>query len=169
MPITDIDTQRQKLIAIYEGLDTLEQHLVQLFSVLYQNVHKTLFITILSKSGLRDPDGKVFVPKSFNPILHRLVEQQVIENTDSRYRCHPLLVEIVTQQAVREGNLKTMAHAIQEADPLPNRHYSFYKAFNSYEQSIREIRIHLYLRAYDKMSDLLDLCIQTYPEQFETI
>jgi hypothetical protein len=167
MPITDIDAQRQELMQKYDGLNSLEQAIVQLFAVIYQSINKTQLVVCLSKSGIRDAAGKVFVPKTLNPLLLRLTEQHIIETIDTRYRCHPLLMEIVTRQAVQQSNFESMAQAIQEADPLHDRRYYFYASpFVSYEQAVREIRLALYRGDFKKMYQQLDASATGYPQQF---
>jgi hypothetical protein len=39
MPTTDIDAQRQELMQNYDGLNSLEQAIVQLFAVVYQSIN----------------------------------------------------------------------------------------------------------------------------------
>lgn len=141
----DAADQRAKLAAIYHALPPLEQEIVQLFSVVYEPVSRTTFVSCLSPAGIRDKGGKSFVNKTLKPFLDRLLAENIlVQESGQGPRCHPLLSEIASRDAVRSGRFSDMAEAVETRIPIykPWKHEPRY--FKSGQQFLREVRIGIY-------------------------
>ncbi|HIK43674.1 MAG TPA: DEAD/DEAH box helicase [Leptolyngbyaceae cyanobacterium M65_K2018_010] len=149
---------RAKLVDRYQQLPAFERELVQLFSIIYAAVGKTKAIDCLN-AYLRDRhSSKALTLTDANPYFTKLLHQELLV-AQSGYgpQCHPLLVEIATRDAVRQGTFEPMVKAVQ--DKLPVRKADWNKSltlFQNEDQFLREVRIGLYRRDWDYIEKQFD-------------
>ncbi len=156
MPSPNQAALRADLLQSYEKLPEQDRELVQLYAIIYIPIGKVKLIDCFSrylenasKGSASKESASKKLPldlKRLNPLLARLNGQRMLV-THSNYgpQCHPLLVEIATRDAVRQGTFEPMAKAVQTQ--LPVRTHGWNKAlrlFQSEDEFIREVRIGLY-------------------------
>lgn len=137
--------QRDKLAATYRALPAVEQEILQLFSVVYEPVSRTTFVSCCGPAGLRDESGRIFVNKTLKPHLDKLLaEDLLLQESGQGPQCHRLLTEIATRDAVRSGRFAAMAEAVQTRIPIytPWKHAP--RHFANSRQFLREVRIGIY-------------------------
>jgi superfamily II DNA or RNA helicase len=148
---TNLAQQRDQLAAIYRALPPLKQELVQLFSVVYEPVSRTTFMSCCSVAGIRDPDGKSFVNKTLKPHLDKLLAEELLVQESGRgLQCHRLLTEIATREAVRSGRFPAMVKAVETKIPIYRPSWKHApRHFQNREQFLREVRIGIYNQDLD--------------------
>ncbi len=148
MPSPKQATLRANLLQSYEKLPGEDRELVQLYAIIYIAIGKVKLIDCFNRYMQSVGKKPSLDLKRLNPLLVRLNGQRMLV-TQSNYgpQCHPLLVEIATRDAVRQGTFEPMANAVQAQ--LPVRTHGWNKAlrlFQSEDEFIREVRIGLYRR-----------------------
>lgn len=119
--------------------------MVQLFSVIYEPVSRSSFMTCLNQVEATNQQGKLFVNQSLKPYIDRLLEAGVLVQTNGQGpQCHPALVEIATRDAVQADRFELFANVVQERLPISNRWRGGPHYFNSERQLIRQVRIGIY-------------------------
>ncbi len=146
MPLdTDIDQVRQRLVQAYRKLPATEQAIVQLVSVIYEPVSRTQFVNCLNQAGIKDQKGQGFVTTTFKPYCDRLIEKGfLIQNSGQGFQCNPLLMEIATRDAVQAQRFESLAKAVHQTFPIPQRYKTGPRYFSNDRQLIREVRIGIY-------------------------
>ncbi|MEC4813286.1 MAG: DEAD/DEAH box helicase [Scytonema sp. PMC 1069.18] len=136
---------RTQLAQDYRQLPALEQKIVQLFSVIYEPIHRTSFMDCLNDIGARNQNGKPFVNSSLKSYIDKLLAASLlVQYTGQGIECHPLLVEIATRDALRAGQFEAMVTVVQEKLPIRTYWQDGPRLFQSKRQLIREIRIGIY-------------------------
>lgn len=144
-PPTQADRQREKLAAIYRALPLLEREIVQLFSVAYQPVSRTTFMSCCGPAGITDQDSKALVNKTLKPHLDQLLATGLlVQESGQGPRCHPLLTEIATRDAVRTGRFAAMVEAVETKIPIYKPWAHSPRHFANGQQFLREVRIGIY-------------------------
>ncbi|MGI0489672.1 DEAD/DEAH box helicase [Pantanalinema rosaneae CENA516] len=142
-----VETQqiRQQLIKTYRQLLPLEQTIVQLFSVIYEPISRTLFVSCLNALGVRTRNEASFTATSVKPYLDRLIDLEVlVQYSGQGPQCHPLLKEVATRDIVQTGRFDAFANTVEKIIPIPQRWKNGPRTFNSEGLFIREFRIGLY-------------------------
>lgn len=143
--MTNTAQVRTQLAQTYRQLPRLEQQIVQLFSVIYEPLPRTSFMQCLNQMGSRDEKGKPFIAKTLKPYLDRLIEAGLlIAEAGQGPQCHPLLVEIATRDAVRDGSFENLVQVVQERLPIPLIRGDKTRYFTNESQLLRELRIGIY-------------------------
>jgi len=122
----------------YQTLPPFEKSLVQLASIIYEPVNRTIFANCLRRARIAGPKGEWLTTTSITPYILKLQE---VELLDKDCRCPDELIELVSREAVSTGNYKGMAGAVQSEIP-----------FSQYQskwpqrcwRAMREYRIGLY-------------------------
>jgi SNF2 family DNA or RNA helicase len=149
MPLSSTNTEKvRSLIAkVYQTLPPLEQLIVQLFSVIYEPVSRSLFIICWNHLPERDRFSKHFSVPSIKPYLDRLIEVGVlVQQSGYGPQCHPLITEIATRDAVQSKRFDRLVQAVEKGFPIPRRWKDGPVSFGNDRQLIREIRVGLYRR-----------------------
>lgn len=147
MPLTLPQTEnlRKPLIEAYAKRSPLHKNILQLFSVIYEPVSKALLLECLKHSKVRDNNKKPFTTTTLAPHLELLIRANLlIQEKGFGPQCHPLIVEIVTRDAVKTKTFETWANTVEEMLPLRQRWKDGPRTFSSDRQLLREVRIGLY-------------------------
>jgi hypothetical protein len=108
----DIENKRAELMARYEQLDSISQHMLQLASIIYYGVGRSDFVVMLRKAGVRNAIGKVLAYPEFKQYLETLAKQELMLDEQGKpMRCAPLIVEILTRKALASGNFDVYVEA----------------------------------------------------------
>ncbi len=142
---TDLERLRAQLLERYHSLPSLEQLIVQLFSVIYEPISRATFMVCLNQLGAHDPQGKPFTTASLKPHIERLLCDELLTQAGGQGpQCHPLITEIATRDAVHVGRFEMLAQVVQSRMPITSRWKNGPRHFTSNHQLMREIRIGLY-------------------------
>jgi superfamily II DNA or RNA helicase len=139
-----------ELAEAYHLLPAVDKTLVQLFSVIYGKVNRNQLLSCVKQANIRDAKNKPFEPISLSKVINRLLQRNFLSQAHTEGpRCHELLTEIATKDAVREGIFETLVAAIHEKLPLQVRAYQKVIVFKDNDQLIRELRIGLYRQDFE--------------------
>lgn len=143
---TEISQLRQQLTANYHQLPETAKQIVRLFSVIYAPVTRNNFLQCFNQLGVTDNKGKQFVNNTLRPYLENLLNQELLIQEPGRSpQCNPLIVEIVTRDAIAVGVWEDMVEIMNTCLTIPTRYNSNdARVFNSIEQLLREIRVGIY-------------------------
>ncbi|MDG4549037.1 MAG: DEAD/DEAH box helicase [Candidatus Contendobacter sp.] len=161
MSATDDQKTRQSLLNAYDALPPLEQAIVQLLSVIYEEVGKTALADCARRCDAPQIKSKGFPQPGLAPLLDRLVNKKLVIKANNQWLCHRLIVEDLTRRAVREGRFESMAKAVQET--IKTSGWGDYLYFRGYRQALRELRIAFYRGDMARMQRILEVCVKSYP------
>jgi superfamily II DNA or RNA helicase len=144
MTRSTIETRTQ-LVERYRQLSTAEQKMLQLFSVIYEPINRTIFASCFNRTGTLDEKGKVFGTPAFKIAIDKLLKQELlVQSGGNGPSCNPLIVEIATRDAIRTGEFETLLAAIEAVIPVKRTWEKGPRSFSSQDQFIREVRIGIY-------------------------
>ena len=149
---------RSQLWEIYQQRDPLEQQIVQLLSVVYGSIEAQQAANCFKLAGLKSPRGKVFTAATARALLKKLTQAQLLLYTvDQRYRCHPLLVELATRDAIGQDCFSEWVNIVQRTFPprLSGRRGITYLFFTQ-DELFRSARIALYQGDYHQLVGLFE-------------
>lgn len=136
---------RSLLVKAYQKLPSLEQVIVQLFSVIYEPVSRALFISCLNHLKPAERNHQHFTNPSIKPYIDRLLEMNLlIQQGGFGPQCHPLLAEIATRDAVQAGRFEALVSAMEQGFPVSRRWKDGPIYFSNDRQLIRQLRIGIY-------------------------
>jgi superfamily II DNA or RNA helicase len=143
--VNSTENLRQLLIRRYHQMPSLEQTMVQLFSVMYEPVSRATYTLCLTQLGITDSSGRPFNNQTLKPYIDRLLALEVITQSGNQGpQCHPMLAEVATREAVRAGKFKAMMKVVQKQLPLTERWKGGPVYFTSSRQLVREVRLGIY-------------------------
>ncbi len=139
-------SQRDRVVDAYHELSSMEQWIVQFFSVLYEPVSRNNMVICLNHAGTNDSKtGRPFSIITFKPVCDRLIKLDVlIQNSGLGPQCNPLLAEIATRDAIRMGRFESMVDIVHVKLPIRERYKGGPRYFVNDAQLIREVRIGIY-------------------------
>jgi SNF2 family DNA or RNA helicase len=137
-----IEKTRQKLVASYNSLPELDRVIVQLISVIYRPVSRTLILDLLNETELCG--DKRWIAVTLKPYLDRFIANDLlIPNRQSGVQIQPLIAEIATRDAVVDGRFAVMSKAVKILLPIAEYGHGVRK-FSHYSELVREVRLGLY-------------------------
>ena len=141
----DLEQSRHQLVTVYRKLPSLEQVMVQLFSVIYEPISRSLLLNCWNHLSATDRGSKLLNAASIKPYVDRLLELGVlVQQSGTGPQCHPLLTEIATRDAVQANRFERLVQAVEKGFPVPRRWKDGPISFGTDRQLIREIRVGLY-------------------------
>ena len=141
----DLEQSRHQLVTVYRKLPPLEQVMVQLFSVIYEPISRSLLLSCWNYLSAQDRGSKLLNAATIKPCIDRLLELGVLmQHSGTGPQCHPLLTEIATRDAVQANRFERLVEAVQKGFPVPRRWKDGPISFGTDRQLLREIRIGLY-------------------------
>ena len=146
-----LEDERAKLLERYHQIPAFDRELVQLFSIIYTPVGKTKVVDCLNAYLRHSGQTLKYDLAALNPHLTRLMNHGILVAEGGHgSRCHPLLVEMVTRDALAQGTFETMVTVVQEKLPIPTANWNRnQRSFQSEDQFLREVRIGLYRVDWD--------------------
>lgn len=153
----------QKLVDLYHQESAVNQHIIQGLSVIYEPVTRTDFLDCLKGTEQQDNQGNSYNSKTLKPHLDHLLNLQLlVEKTDNRGQkgicCHPAIVELVTQDAVKQNKFEEWVKIINTLLPIDVRTWGEpVRRFHSEAQLFRELRIGLYRKDWSFFLDQIDI------------
>jgi SNF2 family DNA or RNA helicase len=160
MPGTaDVEVIREALVSKYQQLSDPEREMLQLYSVVYAPVTQSKFQSCLNAYIKGDKQRKALTNATLTPHLNHLLKQNLlVSQKNVGQMCHPLLVEIVTRDAIRQGCFDAMVKVVQAQLPLNASSWNKnLRMFTSDEQFVREVRIGLYRLDLEYVHEQFDI------------
>jgi superfamily II DNA or RNA helicase len=137
-----IENQRQQLVISYQNLAELDRSIVQLISVIYTPVSRTMILTCLEHAKISG--DKPLSAATLKPFIDRLLSSQILRSIGKHsIQIDPLIAEIATRDAVRAGRFGAINAAINQHLPIA-QYGSGVRNFSNESEFIREIRLGLY-------------------------
>ncbi|GAA6623014.1 hypothetical protein [Scytonema sp. NUACC26] len=153
----DSEVLRSQLAKDYRQLSTLEQSIIQLFSVVYEPINRTTFLDCFTYTGARNENGLLFNASNLKPYLDKLLASGLlVQPIGFGPQCHPLLVEIATRDAVKTGRFNVFVKTVQDKLPIKTQWQGGPRFFKSKSQLIREVRIGLYSHNLNFINEQLE-------------
>ena len=141
---------RERLVNAYRKLPPLDKKILQLLSVIYEPVSRTKLLACLNEMKVLDSDKKTLVMQTLKPPCDRLSALNLmVQEKNQGAECHPLVIEIVTRDAVQTGQLEPIVKAIEKALPITPRWPGGPRYFTSERTLVREVRIGIYRNDVD--------------------
>ncbi|MDY6899783.1 MAG: ATP-dependent helicase, partial [Cyanobacteriota bacterium] len=147
MSDSDVDTAqlRSQLIEEFRLLPSLEEKIIQLFSVIYEPINRTSFMECFNSIGARDSNDKPFISSKLKPYIDNLLASGLlIQERGKAPQCHPLLAEVATRSAIKSGCFAAMAKTVEDKLPIRSYYADGPKIFQNLTQLIREVRLGIY-------------------------
>lgn len=135
---------RAQLTSKFHQLPPLEQKIIQLFSVIYEPMNRTLFMEMLNITGVRDANDKLFTIPTLKPYIDKLLADELLVQFKQGIRCHWLLIEIATRSALEARCFESMVKAVQLRIPIRELFSNGPCNFQNNDEFIREVRIGIY-------------------------
>lgn len=156
--VTEVNRARQELQQRYALLQPPDQELLQLMSVIFSPVAKKQLRECIDIYWRQHTPSSPLTNDDFNQTWKRLTSQELVVAT-SGYgcQCHPLMVEILTREAVRLGQFEAMVTVVEQVLPIPVAQWrGSQRLFQNQGQLLRELRIGLYRCDWAYMERQLD-------------
>jgi superfamily II DNA or RNA helicase len=156
-----IEKTRDRLVAVYHSLVEIDRSIVQLFSVIYTPVSRTLFFECFQETGLWGLKPLTIV--ALKPYLDRLLASDLLmPHAKNTLQIHPLVAEIAVREAVSAGTLTVMAQVVAAKLPVAVHRYNQQRQFESRGEFIREVRLGLYLNDLKFINEQFDAYYNSY-------
>ena len=140
-----MDAEQTQLIERYRKLEPLKRQIVRVFSVIYEPISRTSFLTCFNQLSTKDKTGKAYTTTGIKPHLDRLIQDQIlIQNSGQGPQCNPLIVEVATRDAIGLGEFETIVTAINAQLPIHCYGKTGPRYFANERQFLREVRIGIY-------------------------
>ena len=143
--MSDID----RYIERYRKLNSFEQTLLQLLSVVYEPAHTTLIVSCLRKLELKSPRGNRPTAASINHYIEKFQTAGFL--TEAR-QCEPDFVEFLSRQAIADGDFQRFAGVVQKEAPVS---YYYGKWTTRCWRAMREMRIGIYSQNFEMIDGAL--------------
>ncbi len=142
---SELEQSHHLLTQVYQKLTPLEQVTVQMFSIIYEPISRSLFVNCWNSLGEKDRGGKSFTIPTIKEHIDRLLQLGVLLQPGGLGpQCNPLLAEIATRDTVRAKTFERFVKAVEKGFPAPRRWKGGPISFTTDRQLIREIRLGIY-------------------------
>jgi superfamily II DNA or RNA helicase len=157
-PGFDVAVHRQPLLEAYQKLPTAEQRFIQFLAVNYRPVAINTLVSCLEDLGIKDQKRRALNSNQVQQWILRFMRLGVVSGSPQKgYACHALLVELVTRDAIAQGNFDRMVTIAFNRIPARTGWGRTLLTFNSEEETIREIRIAFYQQNHERVLELWDM------------
>ncbi len=133
----------------YRKLNSFEQTVLQLLSVVYEPAHTTLIVSCLRKLEVTSPRGNRPTAASIN---HYIEKFQAAGFITSARQCDPDIVEFLSREAIGDGTFKRFAEAVRNEAPVS---YYYGKWTTRCWRAMREMRIGIYSQNFEMIDSAL--------------
>jgi superfamily II DNA or RNA helicase len=143
--IANVKAQRQGIAKAYRALPELQQKMIQLLSVIYEPVTRTTFLECLNHASVSDTGKNSLTSVTLKSHIDALLKTYcLVKQGNQHLKCHPLLMEIATRDAVSAGSFEAFAKAAATCIPITPTWKNGPRHFKSELQFVREVRIGIY-------------------------
>ncbi len=142
MTVTSKQRAAPDLWARYSRVGAAHQTVMQLKALLWLPGTKTAFLSCLTRTGLRAPDGRAWASGSLNQVLDDLIAQTLL--TDD-FACPPALLHAVAVEAIASPHGTRLCEAVRACFPARPRpaYYGSHEGLDA-EAAHRLLRLAVY-------------------------
>lgn len=146
--LDDRTTQRANLLTNFEQLSALDREILQVISIIFTPTSRTAILACLAKIGTKSLKQKKLTSATIRPTIKNLLNAGVLLQETGKLRCHPLVIEIASRDAVDAGKFSLMASAIESCVPFKRDWQDKDLFFESPQQFIRAFRMGFYQKDF---------------------
>ncbi|BAU10803.1 non-specific serine/threonine protein kinase [Leptolyngbya sp. NIES-3755] len=139
-----MDAAQTQLIDRYRKLDPLKRQIVRVYSIAYEPISRTAFLSCFNPLGARNQTGKTYTTTELKPHFDRLLQDEFLIPSGQSTICNPLIAEVATREAIEFDEFHTIAAAVNEHLPIHTYGKMGPRYFTSERQFLREVRIGVY-------------------------
>ena len=132
----------QKLLTSFESCSVEERSLIQLLSIIYAPVSKSVLLNAARRIGSLAPGGRTYTGLIIAEILDKLDALKLVKLAKDGVRCNPQIMHLATLRAVGDGVFDQMASAVQSEIPMVTNWGSSY--YRTATHALRDLRIGFY-------------------------
>jgi superfamily II DNA or RNA helicase len=126
----------------YGRLGAAHKTVMQLKALVWLPGNKTAFLSCLTRTGLRGPDGKTWASRSLNTALDDLLAHKLLMDD---LACAPALLHLVAADAMASANGMCLAEAVRASFPIrPKPAYYSYREDIDTAAAPRLLRLAIY-------------------------
>ncbi len=144
---------QESLLAIYRNLPESTQFLLQVFSVMYDEVKPENLLRALEKNPSFSPASREII-LNFKRVCATLNKHKLLLGSAYKLRCNPLVAEVATRDLIEAGGWEQVVKLTQACQPLPNRSFGR-QYFHTKSQAMRQARLFLYNGQVEDLMSLL--------------
>ncbi len=153
--VDSITPLRQELITVYSDLPTVEQMILQLFSLIYGSASRSLVLDCWQQLAQKDKQYQSFTQQSLKLHLDNLLEEGLLlQKGNQGARCNPLVVEIITRDAIKVGSFVALVEVVKEKLLPRKQHGSLY--LRSEQQFLQVARLAIYSHDWSLMGKVIE-------------
>ncbi|MBI5142378.1 MAG: DEAD/DEAH box helicase [Nitrospirae bacterium] len=155
-----------ELNAAIDALRPDELAALRVLAVCYAPLYRSTLAQCLQKLGVHnEATGRIMGPNNVAPLLDKLKSNGlVVEKIIGGYCCNRRLGHKLMAQAPADGWLKEYAMVVQGLI-CPTRRWDG-PAYRSFDLCVQDIRIALYRGSADEVTQLLEQCRESFPDDF---
>jgi len=161
--------KHKELIKAYEKLSPLQQSVVQVLAVIFNETSRSNLCQCLRKLNIRDTRGIFFTVKNLDPFILEMVPSGVVEWEGSHLRCSDMLREPVSRMLLEKGGFEEIAEVVQKIIPPIERWSEEGTYPKDYEQLVRDVHIGLYRKDTDYVKGLLSDNLDQYGNEIRNV
>lgn len=152
------EQERASLVRKYENLDDQDRELLRLYSVIYAPIGKEQML-VCSTTYFRVIDQPILTRKELLSRINGLLRKKLLTSQGGQgQHCHPLIVEIVTRDAVKDGVFEAIVKVVETQLPIRSAPWNKdIRHYHSEQELLREVRIGLYRYDWDYIEEQLEL------------
>ena len=153
-----VEQERASLVRKYDNLDEQDRELLRLYSVVYAPVGKDKMLTC-STAYFQLIDLPVLARKDLLSKINSLLRKKLLTSAGGQgQQCHPLMVEIVTRDATKDGVFEAIVKVVEKQLPVGNAPWNRnIRHYNSEYELLREVRIGIYRGDWEYVEEQLEI------------
>ena len=154
---------RKKQLEKILALPPAERELLQLLSIIYTLVNRTVLAQCLTRGDIRIGNMSAITLPALEPLLKRLYSDGLVSDNRTTLRCLPAIAEVMTRDAVRAGRFEAMVDAVK--GQFQRSSWSPYSYFHNFEEFLRELRMALYQGDVTAIGEILTTAYRHFPSE----
>ena len=152
----------------YAKLKGPQQKLLQLLSIIYEQVSQTKILKCMTSAGFKNNKGVNYKQAELKPLVAALKKAGLVEAGIQGVICTSAYAEYTTCQAVFDQKFERMALAVESVISAKES-WGFGHSYHSYDHAIRDLRIALYRKKSEKtiiqyLEYVQDFAMSTYED-----
>ena len=156
--IIPVEQERASLVRKYENLAEQERELLRLYSVIYAPISKDKMLACAT-AYFQLIDLPALSRKDLLSRINALLRKKLLTSQGGQgQHCHPLIVEIITRDAIKDDVFEAIVKVVQKQ--LPIRSAPWNKNIRQYDSEyelLREVRIGFYRYDWDYVEEQLEI------------
>ncbi len=157
------------LLACFSSLPSDEQVILELLSVHYEPMAPAAALELVNLSSRQTRLCKPLALAGWRKLFRRLKSAGLLEGSQNKFRCSPLIVEAITRNAEREGRLDSHLGTLYVSRPNLDPENRQYGIHYNHEAIYRKLRLAVHSNDVEGFSALREDWIRRlwyYPSRF---